>query len=83
MSIVKPVTVQFNALSRGPGDGSGLQGPYQQYQGDLARCLGCGQEIVTGYGRRPTWEHFHGASEKQTPPDVIVDERLGMLDPIV
>jgi hypothetical protein len=68
MERVKAVTVQFNAISVG--------GPYQQFQGDLCRCGGCGSEFIDRYGSNPTWEHFHKTGRDELPY-AIVEERRG------
>jgi hypothetical protein len=68
--MVQAVTVQFNAFATG--------GAYQQWQGDLAECTGCGAQVVTRYGQQSSWEHHHGlASNRHSDPNVIVCERRG------
>lgn len=32
--------------------------PYKVWEGDLWECLGCGAEIVVGYGNVPISEHY-------------------------
>jgi hypothetical protein len=77
MQLVKPVVVQINALSKGPGDGSGAQGPYEQWNADLARCGGCGAECVTRFAREPFWRSESGEDRRHQQPYVVVEERRG------
>lgn len=70
MVMVKAVTVQFNAFA--------TSGAYQQWQGDLAQCDGCGAEVVTRYGQQSSWEHHQGRdTARYSTPDIIVPERRG------
>lgn len=65
MSVKRPVVVQLNA--------DAVKGPYQQWNGDLAECGGCGAQIVAGFAELPFWRHYH--LEPGQRPDVIVEER--------
>jgi len=33
--------------------------PYKIWQADLWHCLGCGHELITGFGKRPVWEDYY------------------------
>jgi hypothetical protein len=68
MTMEKSVTVQLNAFV--------TNGAYQQWQGDLARCDGCGAEVVTRFGYAPSWEHFR-KDGRDPAPFVVVPERRG------
>ena len=70
MRMVQAVTAQLNAIA--------TKGPYQQWQGDLAHCDGCGVEVVVRFALQPSWEHYMGAdSPKRSDPYVVVEERRG------
>lgn len=69
MTMVKAVTVQFNAQS---------VGPYQQWQAYLAECPLCGAQCLTRYGQSPSWEHFRVDAPAEAY--VIVEERTGRDD---
>jgi hypothetical protein len=71
MEFVSAVTVQFNAFSTG--------GPYQQYQGDLARCPGCARLSVIRFGEAATWLHHYGRDHEtfNPKPFIVVRERRG------
>lgn len=66
MTMVKAVTVQFNAFATG--------GAYEQYQGDLAECPICKAQVVARFGQHPSWRHF---DDGHPQPDVISRERNG------
>lgn len=64
MQLEKPVDVMFNA---------DIGGAYQAYQGDLARCPGCGCEVVARWGQEPFWERHRGKNYIGTP-DLVIEE---------
>jgi hypothetical protein len=66
MTWVKPVTVQFDALS--------VMGAYQQWQGDLCECPTCKTQVVARYGSQASWAHYHQDKVKDAP-FVTVRER--------
>ena len=46
------------AIEEGMPRGDGTWGPYKLWQGDLWECVGCGAQIVRGFGRQAIAEHF-------------------------
>jgi DNA-directed RNA polymerase subunit RPC12/RpoP len=55
--------IQFNVSDR----------PYQQWMGDVARCPGCGAQVVTRYGDGPSWQQH--TKDPADTPDLIVPDR--------
>lgn len=69
MTLVRAVPVQFNALA--------VAGAYEQWMGDLARCEGCGAEVVARWAEQPYWRHHHGGQVGESPSIVIEERRSG------
>jgi len=46
------------AIEEGMPHGDGSWGPYKLWMGDLWQCLGCGAEIIRGFGNDRIAEHY-------------------------
>jgi len=74
MDLTRSTVIELHAEATSRGDLAGDgQGPYQQWQGDVAQCGGCGAEIVFRFGGGATWQHFNGVEPE--PGAVVVRER--------
>lgn len=48
--------------------------PYQAFMADLFECPDCQNQVLSGYGDKPCWQHFEG-TEPPTSPLHIIDVR--------
>ena len=65
------------ALEEGMPDGRGGWQPYKLWLGDLWECLGCGAQIVRGFGSQPVAEHYEPTYQSQVrrlSPQFRVDD---------
>jgi hypothetical protein len=59
----------------------GEEKPYKIWMADLLECPGCGNEIVTGFGKQPVSEHYMPELESwMQDVDITIEGRLRPLN---